>query len=59
MIDYLDDGEIAYLEYSKYYDGMLEEFIKSRFELVNNYDIPYFAPCGLINYDDDHIIFAT
>lgn len=59
MIDYLDDAENAYLEYSKYYDGTLEEFIKSRFELVNNNDVVYFAPCGLIDNDDDNIILAT
>ena len=58
MIDYIEE-EAAYLEYSKYYDGTLDEFIKSRFELVNNYDIPYFVPCDLINADENNIIVAT
>ncbi len=58
MIDYIEE-ESAYLEYSKYYDGSLEEFIKSRFELVEKFDAVYFAPCDLINNDDDNIILAT
>ena len=58
MIHYIEK-EAAFLEYSKYYDGSLQEFIKSRFELVKNYDDIYFMPFDLINNNDDKIILAT
>ncbi len=59
MIDYLDDAKDAYNEYSKYYKGSYDEFIKMRVELVNNFDITYFAPYGLIDSNIEDIIFTT
>jgi hypothetical protein len=48
MIDYIEE-EAAHLEYSKYFDGTLDEFIKSRFDV-------YLSP--LINYNDNNILLA-
>jgi hypothetical protein len=57
MIDYIEE-EAAHLEYSKYYNGTLEEFIKSRFDVVINCDMVYLSP--LINIsNDNNIILAN
>lgn len=57
MIEYLEDAKDDYKDFSKYYDSTFKEFLKSRFDLVDKFDILYFAPCGLI--DNDDIIFTT
>jgi hypothetical protein len=54
---YLENAKDDYKDFSKYYDGTFKEFIKSRFDLVDKFDVVYFAPCGLI--DNDDIIFTT
>jgi hypothetical protein len=56
---YLDDAEEEYNEFSKYYNGSFDEFIKMRVELVNKYDITYFAPYGLNDSNIEDIILTT
>lgn len=58
MIDYIEEEEAAYLEYSKYYNGTLEEFITSHFDVVINCDMVYLSPL-INNSNDNNIILAN